>query len=273
MGSRTSESISPFMPARTTRNERMPKDLQEEFLRLLLFHEAREIPDPYRQTLLEAYRVKWNALTQAMVPRMGKNQLPEASISQLRVAVAHLMRESIKSGKDPLTDLPNTVSLDRGITRMMEMTKRGRGGLIVLYLDLDNFKTRVNDVLGHEAGDRVIIGFGEILKQVTRTTDIAGRFHGDEFGMGLFGMKIEDTDLILTRIEEGLCKHHDVPGMSEIAVSIGASIFTGEDSLNSRDLFHRADVAMSHAKGLTGSLAKMMVWKPGMEMLVKNSSR
>lgn len=227
-----------------------------------------ELDDPYKQMQLEAYRSKWNELLSKLVRRIGKNVTEEEFLSSLRVSVADSMREAIKSGKDSMTGLPNKVSLERGIDRMMKAADRTGSSLTVLYIDLDHFKTKVNDTHGHDAGDTLIKAFGSILKDSVRETDIAGRFSGDEFGLGLI-----DTDIavVMQKIQDGLIGNYDILGISDIAVSIGVSTYLGDKNrrtseLKGTDLIHQADLAMSHAKGVGDKLVKSVFFREGMKM-------
>jgi len=91
--------------------------------------------------------------------------------------VASLERENIT---DPLTGVYNRRFLERSLQR--EFAKAGRHGipLSVLVLDLDHFK-QINDRLGHQAGDRVLKAFAEMLVRTVRDTDTVSRYGGEEF--------------------------------------------------------------------------------------------
>ena len=76
-----------------------------------------------------------------------------------------------------------------------------------MFLDIDHFK-EINDTYGHDAGDRVLIESGAILKRCLRNTDIVSRYGGDEFCIWVYGeadsteMCIRDSCLSLTGVEE-----------------------------------------------------------------------
>ena len=211
-----------------------------------------------------------------LLRRIGANESEDEFVSKLRVSVADSMRESLKSGKDLLTGLANKVSLNKGIDRMINTADRTGTTLTVLFFDMDNFKTKVNDVHGHEAGDEVLRAFGRILRQATRENDLAGRFSGDEFGLSLLDLKDEDLQALLQRLQDGILANSHIKGMAEIALSIGVSKYQGDKNrkiseLKSKDLIHQADVAMSHAKGIDNQLVKFTNFKEGMEMLPHTS--
>ena len=83
---------------------------------------------------------------------------------------------------DPLTRLPNRALFLERVTRALGRQRREDQRVAILLLDLDDFK-RINDSLGHAAGDEVLIGFAERVRSSLRSTDTVARFGGDEFGI------------------------------------------------------------------------------------------
>src|SRR5881392_2255226 len=80
---------------------------------------------------------------------------------------------------DPLTDLPNrTLFLDR-LELALARLRRHQTGIAVLFIDLDNFKV-VNDSLGHNAGDKLLVEMSTRLREAIRPSDTIARFGGDE---------------------------------------------------------------------------------------------
>ena len=100
----------------------------------------------------------------------------DAVTNDLRVANARLKRLTLI---DPLTGLYNRRGLQRVLTREVQWARRERD-LVVLLIDLDDFK-RVNDTLGHAAGDSVLKDVAQKMKSSLRTTDYPARIGGDEF--------------------------------------------------------------------------------------------
>ena len=82
--------------------------------------------------------------------------------------------------RDPLTGLLSRPSFQNDVSRELERLKRFGGVGCLIFMDLDNFK-KVNDWFGHAAGDEVLVGLAELLKQQTRSVDLVGRFGGEEF--------------------------------------------------------------------------------------------
>ncbi len=102
-------------------------------------------------------------------------------VSLLKEALA---REEELSRVDPLTGLYNRRYFSEIATGEIERAKRYGHAISLAYIDLDNFKT-VNDTLGHEEGDEVLTTLARVFQENLRSTDIVGRFGGDEFAIML----------------------------------------------------------------------------------------
>lgn len=149
---------------------------------------------------------------------------------------------------DALTNLPNRfLSLDR-LTQLINESPRKNKLIFVLFLDLDDFK-KVNDSLGHETGDKLLIEAAERLRSSVRIGDTVGRLGGDEFIIILDGMA-ETSDAI--PVVENLINqfrsafkidNHELI----LTASIGISIFPG-DGNSASELLRHADSAMYYAK-------------------------
>lgn len=151
---------------------------------------------------------------------------------------------------DTLTNLPNRfLSLDR-LSQLIEEAKRDNQHVAVLFLDLDDFK-KVNDTLGHETGDKLLIKASERLKSVIRNRDTVGRFGGDEFIVLLGGLK---SSVDAQPVTENLLKRfHDafkIDGRElTITLSVGISVYP-QDGESTSELLRNADSAMYHSKQL-----------------------
>lgn len=92
---------------------------------------------------------------------------------------------------DPLTGLPNRMLFQDRLSRAIQHAKRFDEEIGLVILDVDNFKM-VNDVYGHEAGDRLLTQISEILLDTTRATDSIARLGGDEFAVILGDLKVAE---------------------------------------------------------------------------------
>ena len=148
---------------------------------------------------------------------------------------------------DPLTNLANRALFRDRVEQALARAARGGDGLAVLFLDLDDFKT-VNDSLGHQAGDGLLIDIAHRLLAVVRTTDTVARLGGDEFAILL-----EDLDdVALGQTAERIARALRDPFSAEAQrVFVTASIGIAPTSAGlhtAQDLLRGADVAMYVAK-------------------------
>ncbi len=151
---------------------------------------------------------------------------------------------------DSLTDLPNRfLALDRLAQKISE-AKRNNKLVAVVFLDLDDFK-KVNDSLGHETGDKLLIESAERLKSSIREEDTVARLGGDEFIILLTDLK--STSDALPIVETILSRFRNpfiIEGRELIlTISIGLSIYPNDGDEPST-LLRNADSAMYYAKDL-----------------------
>jgi diguanylate cyclase (GGDEF)-like protein len=157
---------------------------------------------------------------------------------------------TLRATHDSLTGLPNRVSLNDRLARSFGSgADRRAGHESVLFIDIDDFKD-VNDSLGHEGGDALLLQLATRLKNCVRPTDLVARLGGDEFAI----VVVED-DLVATSIEvaERILDSLHVPFIIgdtrlEVAVSIGIAQHRPE-TVDAAELLRHADFAMYMAKG------------------------
>ena len=150
---------------------------------------------------------------------------------------------------DVLTDLPNRQLLLDRLGHALARTQRRHGSRVaVLFMDLNDFKS-INDSLGHEAGDLLLVAVAERLKECLRPEDTLARFGGDEFVVLLEDVDgPEDAVRVAGRITEGFRGPFVVEGR-ELYVSASIGIALGEERTESpEDLLRKADTAMYEAK-------------------------
>lgn len=184
------------------------------------------------------------------------------------VCIAKDMSERVRSEErihtlafyDGLTGLPNRYLMRERIQAAMESAKREGRSIGLLFLDLDRFK-RINDTLGHQAGDRLLCDVGERLVGSVRLSDsvardrtrgprgTVSRFGGDEFTVLLGDIGEEaDATAVAARILRALAEPFEIDG-SEVhaGTSIGIAVFPG-DGADAEALMRSADTAMYEAK-------------------------
>ncbi len=156
---------------------------------------------------------------------------------------------------DPLTKLPNrTLLLDR-LKHALNSCARNHLYGALLFIDLDNFKS-LNDTLGHDIGDLLLIRIGERLKTCVRATDSVARFGGDEFVIMLENLSpsLTDAALITKTIAEKVLNSLNQPlSLGEYehqsSASIGITLFSDHER-NVSELLKHADLAMYQAKAM-----------------------
>jgi len=150
---------------------------------------------------------------------------------------------------DQLTGLPNRTLFRERVLYEISRARRAGGRFAVLYIDLDEFK-QINDTLGHECGDAVLIECGRRLLAGVREMDTVARLGGDEFAVLLVNLNPEDDpDLLAGRLDRAL---NDAPfetggGPATLGASIGVACAVGGDS-SYEDLLRHADEAMYRTK-------------------------
>jgi len=149
---------------------------------------------------------------------------------------------------DSLTGLPNRTLFTDRVGHALARSERRDGSVVVLFMDLDNFKY-VNDSLGHDAGDRLLVAVAGRLRALLRPEDTLARLGGDEFVALLEGVKDRSQAIrVVERIGKGmrvpiLLDQRDVFATASIGVA-----FSGAPGDRPEDLIRDADAAMYRAK-------------------------
>ncbi len=172
---------------------------------------------------------------------------------QLRYAAIH----------DRLTGLYNRAFFDRELAKSIDLANRDRNYLFaVLFIDLDRFKI-VNDSLGHQAGDRLLIDIAKKLEDTIRDRDIVARLGGDEFVILLKQIdRLENATFIADRILEKLAHPIDLKG-HEVSVTASIGIALSDRNYNNiEDFLRDADTAMYEAKA--SGKGRYTIFEPNM---------
>ncbi|WP_119154292.1 putative bifunctional diguanylate cyclase/phosphodiesterase [Caldimonas tepidiphila] len=151
---------------------------------------------------------------------------------------------------DPLTGLPNKSLLHDRIERHIALAKRQKGCFAVLMMDLDGFK-KVNDALGHLAGDTLLKVVGTRVRDTLRDVDTISRTGGDEFVLVLDGVQDHAVvQQVCERVLEAVRKPIVVQGQEVyVSASIGVACYP-EQGNTVLELIQHADMAMYRAKQL-----------------------
>jgi len=173
------------------------------------------------------------------------------NIISISVSNASLYQEVEQlSYTDGMTDLHNFRYFELRLKEEVIRHKRTKSGLSLLILDVDHFKN-YNDTLGHPAGDEVLRGLGQILKDTIRENDIAARYGGEEFAVILPAVQEEGAMVLADRIRENIehsyFTQQEIQPLGKITVSVGAASLP-DDSDDYKELITCADEALYEAK-------------------------
>ena len=192
----------------------------------------------YQQQLEETVEQRTRELSEAnetLVDEINERRRIESNLKH----IAH---------HDALTNLPNRLLLDARLNHAIERAKRSDRHVAVIFIDLDHFKN-INDSLGHDVGDQLLISISQRLSNCVREGDTVSRLGGDEFIIIIEQVQdIGDLDVLLKKImrvtsQTVSINDHDL----STSASIGISVFP-DDGSNAEQLMRNADAAMYHVK-------------------------
>jgi diguanylate cyclase (GGDEF)-like protein len=175
-----------------------------------------------------------------------------ARCAQLQAALAAQrdteMRLDFIAHHDSLTGLPNRLQFQLQLEHGMAYARRHESLLAVLFVDIDHFKT-INDTLGHDAGDQVLVQFAQRLRQCVREVDTVARQGGDEFIVLLTELRTgADAQQVAEKIMKAIAEPFVVNGsVLPVAASIGVAVYPDDDE-DMETLVEKADLAMYAAK-------------------------
>jgi diguanylate cyclase (GGDEF)-like protein/PAS domain S-box-containing protein len=149
---------------------------------------------------------------------------------------------------DALTGLPNRFLLADRLTQMINLARRNGTIVAVFHLGLDRFKA-VNDLLGHDAGDLLLVEASRRLLETLRSSDTLARPGGDEFVIiQPLVQQPREAAILARRLVEAFSHPFDINGLqTEVSISIGIAVLP-DDGETATELLHNADTAMYRAK-------------------------
>ncbi|MEV5438067.1 EAL domain-containing protein [Streptomyces sp. NPDC052682] len=181
---------------------------------------------------------------------------------------------------DPLTDLPNRALFTRRVQQALSgrrATDRGQAlrNTAVLFIDLDGFKA-VNDTIGHQAGDELLVQAARRLQDAVRQGDTAARLGGDEFAALIVGDTTRDRSArerhiveLADRLRGTLSQPYLIDG-NDVRVNASIGVAFAEPGLGAGELLRNADLAMYRAKA--GGKGRVELYRPQMQQDVVRKS-
>lgn len=195
-------------------------------------------------------------------PLQAQNKSTIGSVTILRDITVLRMQEfalKAKAETDSLTGLMNRECLMEVFARVLRESAKLSGMVSVLMMDLDKFKM-VNDTYGHDAGDRVIQAFAELLKDVLRAEDAVARIGGDEFAAVLPGVSRREAAAIASRILSAAgSRFVTIDAEESISLSLSIGICDSASAAGGEEMLKFADRAMYLAKNDLGN--RCAVWE------------
>lgn len=229
----------------------------------LNFLQKPHVPDWYTSAIYRSYRQgeTYRAHDSILLTALGHSLpvtlscAPLSSPLQAMVVtvldmseVRHLHHQlELQAVTDPLTGLLNRRGFHRAAETALMCDDATSCVQALLYLDLDGFK-RINDSVGHEAGDWALSWVSEQLQLCIRPGDILGRIGGDEFTVLLKLSQVDEASTIAQQIIDKVGVHQKIEGLDvNLGVSIGIAVHP-ESGANLENLLRAADDAMYEAK-------------------------
>lgn len=169
-----------------------------------------------------------------------------------------LGRETLQ---DALTGFPNRAHFTSLVQRMVARLRRHGGTSTLLVLDLDNFR-HVNDELGYEAGDRLLMAVAQRLASSVRAEDAMARLGGDEFALLLEGTGVAGATRLAERLLASFADPFSV-ACQEVTITASIGVSAVEPDVDASELIRRGDVAMYFAK--RAGKARLAEFEPVMD--------
>ncbi|HJV67979.1 GGDEF domain-containing protein [Ideonella sp.] len=177
----------------------------------------------------------------------GEHQRATELEQQVRSLEAELRKLSDEVATDVLTQVANRRGLMQAFEAEKSRLERDGGPLAVGLLDIDNFK-RLNDSLGHAAGDQALIALAQHVRRSLRPVDVVARFGGEEFVVLLPGTPVDEAQKVLTRLQRELSASLFMHDGKEVFVTFSAGVTPYRLGEKVEEALERADEALYEAK-------------------------
>jgi len=172
----------------------------------------------------------WSVIDHPLATRVAATLVAVSAFSAIfiRVITAQQRRLEAQAVTDPLTGLFNRMLLHDTLEQAIEQNKRTGAPMTLVTLDLDHFK-EINDTLGHDAGDAVLQGVGQLLRRRLRRVDHLFRIGGEEFLALLYATDADNARNVAESLRGAIAAHPFLTGRS-VTASLGvAALHPGDD--------------------------------------------
>ena len=205
-----------------------------------------QLEDVLADVIKETRIVQLNAQRSRDDLRVTKRRVEEAErrINELQ---NELDKASLLVRHDQLTGALNRRGLEEIMDNEAARANRRKSPLCVALLDVDNFK-KLNDSLGHDAGDAALIHLVSVIRETLRPQDTLARLGGEEFVILLPDTAVEDANKALTRLQRELTKRYFLNNNEKILITFSAGLTEYRSNDTQASVIKRADEAMYTAK-------------------------
>ena len=214
--------------------------------RISAANDISELESVIAEVMRETHNVQLNAQRSHDELRSAQEKVRQAE-GRIRELELELEATSDLVRHDQLTGVLNRRGLDDMFAKEMARTRRHASSLCVGLLDIDNFK-KLNDSLGHTAGDQALIHLATVCRQTLRPQDSIARYGGEEFIILLPDTNLTEATHALTRLQRELTKRFFLHDNEKVLITFSAGVteLLAEDDQIS--VVNRADTAMYQAK-------------------------
>jgi len=205
-----------------------------------------QLEDVLAEVIRETHVIQINAQRSRDDLRASKQRVEDAE-RQINELQGELDKASLLVRNDQLTGTLNRRGLEEAFDNEVGRARRRKSVLCVAMLDIDNFK-KLNDSLGHEAGDGALIHLVTVIRETLRPQDTLARFGGEEFVILLPDTQLEDANKAIVRLQRELTKRFFLHDNEKILITFSAGLTDYRNDDTQASVTKRADEAMYAAK-------------------------
>lgn len=205
-----------------------------------------ELESVLGEVMRETRNIQINAQRSRDELRVTQQQVQESE-ARIKELESELAATSDLIRHDQLTGVLNRRGLEEIFGKEMARASRHETTLCVALLDIDNFK-KLNDSLGHDAGDEALIHLARVCRDTLRPQDTVARYGGEEFIILLPDTSLDDASIALTRLQRELTKKFFLHGNDKVLITFSAGVTPLRVDDNQASAIKRADEAMYNAK-------------------------